>query len=192
MPPRATLRSLTTWATTLLPAASLALLLLTWVGRWVVDLDSSSICLYRGVVFTSWVSQAEVERELQRLAPILSLPQDQAGDAMLQTYRKAIQDTATASVKDEAGDFAPARARGYGSAWLWLGGTGHPTHSGISAIAFPLWPLLAASLPIAWPLWLPALHAWRESQRTRCRKCNYDRRGLAPDAKCPECGTSPG
>jgi hypothetical protein len=55
------------------------------------------------------------------------------------------------------------------------------------------------------PLWLPAvamlpptLIAWRLDATARrspvnaCRKCGYERTGLAGDVKCPECGAAPG
>jgi len=55
------------------------------------------------------------------------------------------------------------------------------------------------------PLWMPALGtllgsaaAWRLDALARrrarlnlCPKCNYDRAGIAGDAKCPECGAMP-
>jgi hypothetical protein len=54
------------------------------------------------------------------------------------------------------------------------------------------------------PLWLPAgmvllatCLAWRADALARgdrlgrFRKCNYDRAGIAADAKCPECGSDP-
>ena len=33
------------------------------------------------------------------------------------------------------------------------------------------------------------LRAWRRRRAGQCVRCAYDRCGLAPDAKCPECGT---
>lgn len=50
-----------------------------------------------------------------------------------------------------------------------------------------LYPILLTSLP-AVLLW------YTDRRRPRphaCPKCSYDRRGLAPDTKCPECGTTP-
>jgi hypothetical protein len=42
---------------------------------------------------------------------------------------------------------------------------------------------------------IPAAILWRADRRGRapglCGGCGYDRRGLAADAKCPECGTVP-
>jgi hypothetical protein len=52
----------------------------------------------------------------------------------------------------------------------------------------PLWPLVLALL-------LACLWTWRRHFRARdplsCVACGYSRRGLAADAKCPECGTVP-
>jgi hypothetical protein len=52
------------------------------------------------------------------------------------------------------------------------------------------------------PLWMPALFALsislaalgldllarRRARLNLCPRCNYDRAGIAGDAKCPECG----
>ncbi len=42
---------------------------------------------------------------------------------------------------------------------------------------------------------IPAALLWYADRRRfgtgLCTKCGYDRRGLAPDAKCPECGKTP-
>jgi hypothetical protein len=49
------------------------------------------------------------------------------------------------------------------------------------------YPFLLAALPAGF-LW------WTDPGRFgpgRCRKCGYDRAGLAPAATCPECGTPP-
>lgn len=54
---------------------------------------------------------------------------------------------------------------------------------------FPLWtivlPVAAATLVI----WRTDAMAHRRARLNLCPKCNYDRAGLAPAAKCPECGT---
>jgi hypothetical protein len=61
------------------------------------------------------------------------------------------------------------------------------------ALVIPLWaPTLVVFIPtvIAWRL--DALARRRERVRLRlCLKCNYDRSGIAADAKCPECGSVP-
>lgn len=51
----------------------------------------------------------------------------------------------------------------------------------------PVWPLVLISAASAGVLW------WtdRGSPSHQCKTCNYDRRGLAADCKCPECGTIP-
>jgi len=72
------------------------------------------------------------------------------------------------------------------------------------------WSVLRASNPVGSivfvPLWIPILILaapvvllWRADRRAalrrragHCRSCGYSRRGLAPDAKCPECGAAPG
>lgn len=61
----------------------------------------------------------------------------------------------------------------------------------IRFVSIPLWMVLAAAV-------VPAARAWRADARTRraqspssCGTCGYDRRGLAADGKCPECGTVP-
>lgn len=55
----------------------------------------------------------------------------------------------------------------------------------------PLWPLLGLSSFAAargWSRWV----LWRRwLGEGRCAGCGYDRRSLAPDAACPECGTTP-
>jgi hypothetical protein len=42
---------------------------------------------------------------------------------------------------------------------------------------------------------IPAAFLWYQDRRRfgpqGCQKCGYDRRGLAADSKCPECGTVP-
>jgi hypothetical protein len=69
----------------------------------------------------------------------------------------------------------------------------------------PAWVMSPYGSGVSVPIWLPAAAfaasflslAWldRRAQRLvrqgRCQSCNYDRRGLAPNAKCPECGTVP-
>ena len=56
-----------------------------------------------------------------------------------------------------------------------------------SEIALPLWLVaLVPAIPTAW-LW------WSDRQRKGfCRDCDYDLRGLAAGAKCPECGRGGG
>jgi hypothetical protein len=54
----------------------------------------------------------------------------------------------------------------------------------------PIWPLEAGVLAVT-------LVAWRSDRRGRrlarighCPNCNYDRRGIAADVPCPECGAA--
>src|SRR3954463_8522531 len=49
--------------------------------------------------------------------------------------------------------------------------------------------LVSLSYPIALN-WTDMKLALRR-KRGLCPTCAYDRRGLTPDAKCPECGTAP-
>jgi hypothetical protein len=65
--------------------------------------------------------------------------------------------------------------------WPW-----EPAH------AVDFWIPYFLILPI--PFVIPALCALRDERRMLsglCASCYYDRRGLAPDANCPECGTVP-
>ena len=74
-----------------------------------------------------------------------------------------------------------------------------------SAFAFqwrPDWNLSGPAWYVIVPLWIPAAvtlattaAAWRVDGIARrraggdgCKKCHYDRTGLAPGAVCPECG----
>jgi hypothetical protein len=50
--------------------------------------------------------------------------------------------------------------------------------------------LLAVSVAHAF-VWRRQRVDYKEYRRIACRACGYDRRGLAADAKCPECGTVP-
>ena len=53
----------------------------------------------------------------------------------------------------------------------------------------PLWiPFLPFAVATGL-FWLPDYIAAKRVRAGRCPSCGYDRRGLAPDAACPECGT---
>jgi hypothetical protein len=59
-------------------------------------------------------------------------------------------------------------------------------------VAASPWLLIVTALPAAL-LWLQEIPAARRRARLRagqCATCGYDRRGLAADAKCPECGAT--
>jgi hypothetical protein len=54
----------------------------------------------------------------------------------------------------------------------------------------PLWaPFLLAAAPAS-ILWRGEIIARRRRRAGLCKKCGYSRDSLAPDAKCPECGTA--
>ncbi len=58
-------------------------------------------------------------------------------------------------------------------------------------VVIPLWPLTLAAASVALSAWRLDTLARRRARLNLCPKCNYDRTGLAPVAKCPECGTAP-
>jgi hypothetical protein len=76
----------------------------------------------------------------------------------------------------------------YGSIWTWHAGVLYaPDASGWVAGASVLYPVALTLIPAAL-LWYADR---RRSGPHACKKCGYDRRGLAADTKCPECGTVP-
>jgi len=63
--------------------------------------------------------------------------------------------------------------------------------SGYWGISIPLWmPFLLFAIPTAL-LWRRDQIATKRARIGRCPCCGYDRRGLAADSPCPECGTAP-
>jgi hypothetical protein len=76
----------------------------------------------------------------------------------------------------------------YTSAATWTGGVlwGSDT-SGWGAGVSVLYPVIAATVSSSL-LWFADR---RRSRTGLCSKCGYDRRGLAADAPCPECGQEP-
>jgi hypothetical protein len=54
-------------------------------------------------------------------------------------------------------------------------------------VVVPLWPVLAIGLLATWRVRRTELLARRDTWVA----CGYDRRGLAIDVRCPECGTIP-
>jgi Zn finger protein HypA/HybF involved in hydrogenase expression len=58
-------------------------------------------------------------------------------------------------------------------------------------IGVPLWALLPVVMLPAAILWGADVRLVRRRRRGLCPSCGYDRRGLAPDANCPECGNVP-
>jgi len=70
--------------------------------------------------------------------------------------------------------------------WRWSGGVLAYQDPVISAAGLSLvYPALVLSIPSAL-LWYIRV---RQVDPSRCTRCGYDRRGLAADTKCPECGT---
>jgi hypothetical protein len=58
--------------------------------------------------------------------------------------------------------------------------------------SLPLWMLMAL---VGTPCWLAlgrAARTLRRRRRGQCVRCGYNRRGLATDSPCPECGTGAG
>jgi hypothetical protein len=54
----------------------------------------------------------------------------------------------------------------------------------------PLWMFAIPTLAATWRAWHLDMLA-RRARLNHCRACNYDRAGIAADAKCPECGALP-
>jgi hypothetical protein len=59
-------------------------------------------------------------------------------------------------------------------------------------LVVPLWMPLVVVLGTAGTIAIVLIRADGRPRPNLCTKCNYDRTGLAPDAKCPECGASAG
>lgn len=60
-----------------------------------------------------------------------------------------------------------------------------------SSFGVPLWPFaILAAIP-ACVLWVRTAKGRARAVAGRCPTCGYDRRGLAADAACPECGSKP-
>lgn len=75
--------------------------------------------------------------------------------------------------------------------WSWGFGIQQvPSHGGNFGMehTLPLWaPFLALGLPAGWAWRADAIIRRRERSHL-CLRCGYDRKGLASDAACPECG----
>jgi hypothetical protein len=54
-------------------------------------------------------------------------------------------------------------------------------------VSVPIWPVLGLCLVATW--WVRRREVL--ARRDACHGCGYDRRGLATDTKCPECGMVP-
>jgi hypothetical protein len=72
--------------------------------------------------------------------------------------------------------------------WDWFPSVGFGINPTAFVIDVPLWLTAFLSATVALMVWRP----WRlRIGEGCCPSCNYDRAGLAADAKCPECGTVP-
>jgi hypothetical protein len=77
--------------------------------------------------------------------------------------------------------------RSFGPRWS-TGFETRPRDRDFWQITVPLWPFalpFAAAFACAWRV---DILARRRARLNICPKCNYDRAGIAGDAKCPECG----
>jgi hypothetical protein len=57
-------------------------------------------------------------------------------------------------------------------------------------LSMPVWPVACACVAITGVAWRLDTLANRRERAGKCPKCGYDRQGLAPEAICPECGTT--
>ena len=74
---------------------------------------------------------------------------------------------------------------GHAPQWQWW------FSANTESVGLPLWlPLLMTGIG-GGLLWKSELRSERKRRAGLCPSCGYDRRGLAADAKCPECGTVP-
>jgi hypothetical protein len=73
--------------------------------------------------------------------------------------------------------------------WRWGYAGSDPSCARYQQI--PIWPGVVAFAAPACILWLTDRRSNWFRLAGACPKCGYDRRGLAADAKCPECGKLP-
>ncbi|HZW06766.1 MAG TPA: hypothetical protein VFF65_06555, partial [Phycisphaerales bacterium] len=73
--------------------------------------------------------------------------------------------------------FAQHRGSGGGTSYRYL--------------AVVLWPAPIVLAAAGWVLYGLGRRAAARAVEGRCRLCGYDRRGLAADGRCPECGAAP-
>lgn len=70
--------------------------------------------------------------------------------------------------------------------FLWFDST---SPGSLPFVTAPLWALAAPTLLATAAAWRRDTVARRRDRIGCCANCAYDRRGLAPDAVCPECGS---
>ncbi len=77
----------------------------------------------------------------------------------------------------------------YGRCGWWFGFDHAP--DGHVGVMIPLWAIFLVSAPLAAVMSRRDIVTRYRARIRACPSCGYDRRGLAADAKCPECGTVP-
>jgi hypothetical protein len=77
--------------------------------------------------------------------------------------------------------------RGYHLSW-WYWGDLSRYLPHLRSVGVPLWVIVALALAVTARGWRLDTLARRRARVGLCPECGYDRRGLSPDAPCPECG----
>jgi hypothetical protein len=70
--------------------------------------------------------------------------------------------------------------------WYWGAWSKYQPH--LRAVYIPLWVIVSLVFAVTAMGWHVDALARRGTRLNLCPKCNYDRAGIAADAKCPECG----
>jgi hypothetical protein len=105
--------------------------------------------------------------------PPTTITRAEIDEAVKRAMREQRANSAISAVRERGGSWRPS--------WDYF--------SGYWGLSLPLWiPFLLFAVPTAL-LWRRDHIATKRARIGRCPLCGYDRRGLAADAKCPECGT---